>query len=504
MGIVFRQSIKSTIVIFGGAMLGAISNLIYPYILSKTELGLFTNIIYTAAMLQIFMMLGTGTTIAVYTQKYPVDDDRKKMLITFGCVTTFLVTVLFTFAYIAAKGFIIQQYQPGDRELIKAYFYWVPLLILFMSFTSLFESYLISQTKTAVSAFSKEVLLRLFNLALLALLFLHYISFQTFIILSILVYIVPLLVLYFVSSKTKGFGYSLNINAFTRSEYKDLLKFAWYHLLLTVTLNVLGYIDTIMLGALDKNGIQTVAPYRTAVFIIAIMIIPYRAMSVSSHATLNQAFIDKDMPRLKDLFARAGINILVVAVGMFILIACNLDNLIALFPAGYEVMKPIIMILMLGRLVDMMTGLNTELIALTEYYKFNFRISIVLLVLVIMLNRIFIPVYSIYGAAWSTTCALIIFNISKAIFLWKKMNLHPFTKGSLMVLLSGTIVAACVYFVPTLSLFKHDHHFINVASDAIIRSCIIMLLYSILLIAFKPSADLNHYIRSVRSNKRLF
>lgn len=504
MGIVFRQSIKSTIVIFSGAMLGAISNLIYPYILSKTELGLFTNIIYTAAMLQIFMMLGTGTTIAIYTQKYSVDDDRKKMLITFGCITTFLVTVLFTFVYIGAKEFIIRQYQPVDQSLIREYFYWVPLLILFMSFTSLFENYLVSQTKTAVSAFSKEVLLRLFNLALLALLFLHYINFQTFIILSILVYLVPLMVLYFVSSKTKGFGYSFNISAFTRNEYKDLLKFAWYHLLLTVSLNVMGYIDTIMLGVLDKNGIQTVAPYRTAVFIITIMVIPYRAMSVSSHATLNQAFIDKNIPRLKDLFSRAGVNILIVAVGMFIIIACNLNNVIALFPPGYEVMKPIIIILMLGRLIDMLTGLNTELIALTEYYKFNFRISVVLLVLVIVFNRIFIPVYSIYGAAWSTTLALIIFNVCKAIFLWKKMDLHPFTKGSFTVLLSGAIVAACVYFIPVLSPFRHTHHFINIISDAIVRSGIIILLYALLLIALKPSADLNQYIRSVVSNKRLF
>src|SRR5688572_9547094 len=112
MGIVFRQSVKSSIVIFFGAFLGAVSNLIYPYVLSQTELGFFTNIIYWSALLQVFMLFGMGSVLAVFNQKYSEDDERRKVLVTPGMLVTFLSTVLFSIAYFFSKEYIIAQYQP--------------------------------------------------------------------------------------------------------------------------------------------------------------------------------------------------------------------------------------------------------------------------------------------------------------------------------------------------------------------------------------------------------
>src|ERR1044071_21376 len=112
MGIVFRQSVKSSIVIFFGAFLGALANLIYPYVLSQTELGFFTNIIYWSAMLHIFMLLGMGSVIAVFTQRYPENDERRKVLVTIAILVTIFMTVVSSAVYIFSKDRIIAQYQP--------------------------------------------------------------------------------------------------------------------------------------------------------------------------------------------------------------------------------------------------------------------------------------------------------------------------------------------------------------------------------------------------------
>ena len=150
---------------------------------------------------------------------------------------------------------------------------------------------------------------------------------------------------------------------------------------------------------------------------------------------------------------------------------------------------------MLGRVVDMATGLNSELISVSKYYKFNFRISFLLVVLLLVFNRILIPKYGIYGAAWGATLSIAFFNLAKMVFLWWKMQLHPFSSKSLLVLLAGAGAWVAIYFIPTL---------FNPIVDSILRSGIIVFVYACLLIWFKPSEDLNVYLRSIKENKRLF
>jgi O-antigen/teichoic acid export membrane protein len=505
MGIVFRQSIKTTLVTFSGAVLAGLTNYIYAFILSKTELGFLTNIIYTGALLQFFVTMGTGSVLAIFTQRYPPQDPRRKMLFTFCFSVTFIATIVFSFIYLLFKDFIIGHYQIQDRPLISSFYNWVPVLIFLWTFMSLCDQYLVSQSKIAISAFMREVLLRICNLALALSFFYKLIGFDVFIISNVLVYLIPSLVLFIVSSRTKGFGFSFKKNVFTNQEYREIAKFAWYHLLMGASLNLIGFMDTLMLAPLDKNGMQSVAPYRLAVFIVTIMVIPYRAMATSSHSALNQAYIDNDIRRLKDLFSRSGINILIVAVGMTLLIGCNLHNAVAILPPGYEAIKPVAAILMLGRFIDMATGLNNEVISISKYYKFNFRVSVLLLIMAFCFNRTLIPIYGIYGAAWGITIALCIFNILKMIFLWYKMQLHPFTKGSLQVIFAGAAAGIAGYYLPHIYLFgPHYHHLINPIIDISIRTAVIVILYCSALIWLKPSADINTYVKSIISTRRLY
>jgi O-antigen/teichoic acid export membrane protein len=150
---------------------------------------------------------------------------------------------------------------------------------------------------------------------------------------------------------------------------------------------------------------------------------------------------------------------------------------------------------MLGKLADMVTGLNSELISISRHYKFNFRISVLLLVMIIFFNRLLIPEYGIYGVATGVTAALVIFNLLKFMFLWYKMQLHPFSKNTLLVLFCGAITLVIGYYIPRI---------INPYLDTVVRSFAIIISYILLLIWLRPSIDLRNYLLSVKSNKRLF
>ena len=218
-------------------------------------------------------------------------------------------------------------------------------------------------------------------------------------------------------------------------------------------------------------------------------------MSPASIPTLNKAYLSGDPKQLSSLFHRSGINILIAATAMFLLIACNLDNVVTILPDNYSTIKPIVLILMIGRMIDMATGFNSEVTSISKHYKFNFRISVLLLVMLVAFCYWLIPQYGDFGAAWATTIALALFNIAKMFFLWWKMKLQPFTKNSLLVVVAGMIAFAAGYWFP---------YILNPVADAIIRSLVIVIAYLGLLIWLKPSEDLNSYLASIKANKRLF
>jgi hypothetical protein len=146
-------------------------------------------------------------------------------------------------------------------------------------------------------------------------------------------------------------------------------------------------------------------------------------------------------------------------------------------------------------MTDMSTGLNTELISITSYYKFNFRMSLVLLAVVIIADRIFIPKAGIYGAAWVASGALVAFNVVKMIFLYAKTGLQPFSKNSIYIVVCGGAAFCASWLLP---------HLANPFLDTFIRSAVVIISYTAMLLVLRPSPDLSHYLSQVRKDKRLF
>jgi O-antigen/teichoic acid export membrane protein len=495
MGIVIRQSVKTTLVIFFGALLGALTTYAYAFIFNKHELGFITNFIYQAAIIQVFTLVGTAPLLQIYTQKYEEGGEERKVLITFSSAVVLLANIIFSIVYILLKDIIVSKYQLQDRPYIEQYYWLTPFLVLSWSYMTLMDQYLLSQHKVAISAFVREIILRLLNIISLFLFFYNIITFDQFVLSLVISYVVPSAILLYLAIRTKGFGFSFKFQTFKSKNYLEFIHFSWYHLLMVASMSLIGYIDIIMLAPLDKTGVASLAVYRNAIFVVSILSIPYRSIATASFAVLNRTYIEGNKNTIAALFNRLGNNLLIVAVGMCVLIACNLDNVVTIFPKGYEAIKPITLILMIGRLVDMATGMNNEVISISKYYKFNFRISSLLVLLSFVLMRYMIPIYGIYGAAWAATISLTVFNLGKMVFLWLKMDLQPFNKLSVGIIIAGSVSLIAGYFLP---------YVLNVIVDTAARSILILLVYVSTLLLLKVSPDLKDYLLAIKANKRLF
>ncbi|MDR3679688.1 MAG: polysaccharide biosynthesis C-terminal domain-containing protein [Flavipsychrobacter sp.] len=497
MGIVFRQSVKTTIVIALGAVMGACINIAYTHMLVNRDFGFITYILAVCAMLQMLVQFGTSTLLQTFIQKYNAADERRPVLFTFALCVPLITVGLLCIPFFLFKTQIINYHNPADRGNLLTFYNLVPFTVLLWSYMTVFDLFFVSQSRPALSTFMREVVLRVCNITLMLLLFLKVITFTVFVTGLLLMYGIPVLVLFLITAQSEEKVISFNWRAFTKKEYGEMLHFSWYHLLLFASAYLIGSIDVLMLGAKDKIGMESLPVYKIALYIISLMLIPSTAMTAATYPMLNKAYLNNAHDELQSLFKRSAINILLVTLGVVTILFCNLHNIDMFLGKGirYEQLLKIFSILMIGRLIDVATGLNNDLISISRYYKFSFRISILLVGLVFVFDYLLIPRYSVYGAAWGTTLAFSIFNILKMVFLWKKLKIQPFTYHTLMLFAA---------ILPALIAGLYLPFVMNKYIDLMARSLTIAFIYAGMLLWLKPSPDLTTYLASVKKDKRLF
>ncbi len=504
MGVVFRQSAKNSIIVFVGALLGALVIwLSTKYIPDKREFGFTQELVMWSMTLSQLLMVGLNSTLIVYIHKFANEDRKRELLIGFCLVVPFILSILFTVLYYFLRSKIINHFQIEDRPLMQQYFMWFPVCTLIFIYMTLLELFLGSQMKVAISSFMREIILRLLNIALLFLFAYHYINFNGFVTGFVLIYLAPLFLFFLLSLKTTAFGFSLQLNSFSKEEYREVIHFSWYHFLLSVSFTLMGFMDMLLVPFYDHRGYASAAIYRIALFLIVIMQMPSKAFIPASFAVLAKAFADSDMAKAKDIFVRSSLNILIPTVGIAVLLFCNLNNAVAVIKNGYSEIIPVFYILFIGYFFNLATGMNDQVLSVANYYKFNFYLSLVLMGMLFVMIKFLVPRYGIYGAAFSTSTTLVVFNILKFFFVWKKLDMQPFTKNTLLVIIAALPAFAAGHFFPY--FFNPARHvYIHSFIDAAVRSSIIIIVYLAMLYWLKPSPDLSEYIASIKKNKRLY
>ncbi len=494
MGIVFRQSIKSALAVGGGAALGIVINLVSPHLVSPEQLGFSRNLINQASVIQFLALLGANNTMVAYLQRFETADPRRRALLSAAFLTPAVLLLLITAFYTIFQNRIIGLYQPQDQPLIGQFFYLLPLLMGLFCLHSLLDAFLITEHKVALMLFNREVVLRIATLALMLLYGFSVISFRGFMNGHLLAYGIPVGLLFVLAKRTGRFKTGFSFAGISRTTWLEWGRFSWYHMLTGLALNLIGFLDALLLPALNPVGLESLAVYTTALFVAAILLIPFKAMASATFPVLNEAFIAGDTPKTQNLFNRSALNILLATVPLLLLLLANLSFLQWLLPPEYAGVGALTAILLLGRFVEISTGLNTEMLSISSEYKFMFRLSVALVGALLLLNLYLIPRFGAAGAAWSASIAFVLYNITKVTRLYRRLNLFPYSRASLKVLLAG----GCT--LPVFLLPQLGHPLLNLA----VRSSIVVVVYLLAVYKLRPSEDVQTYISETLKKGRLF
>ncbi len=429
MGIIARQGAKSTVVIMFGMVLGYLINLVvYPFCLNPEEIGLVRVLISAGTMYATFLPFGSNNALIKYYPEYKNPKNGHNGLFSVVLGTGIVTGIIALIILFLSQGWLYELYG-SQMDSFSHFTLHLAILMVIISFTNILQDYCKSLLRIAFPFFLKQVLQRVFIATATIIYFLGFTTLTEFIMSIELAYFLVLIGHLFYMIKLGAVRIKFGSPFKSKMERNGFFKFSSFAVLSGLSMILLDNIDILMLGAL--SGLGTSGVYSISFFIAQVVDVPRRAVMRISTPVVSEAFKKNDFNKVKLLYQKSSLNAFFTGSILFLLIWTNIDSIFSIMPKGeiYSAGKNVVIILGLARLVDIMFGINGEILMMSKFYRLNAFFVLILVILTFITNLILIPKYGISGAAYGTAISIFIFNIIKHVFLIKKFGFSPFTSN---------------------------------------------------------------------------
>lgn len=497
MSVIRKQSIISTLLIYAGFVFGAINTYLFTQhgaldsSFTLEQYGLTRVFIVTGHFLYGFASFGLAAVIYKFYPYYKGNlKDHENDLLTICLVLALVGFVLTTIAGVIFEPLIVRKFSAKSPLLVQ-YYYWVFPFLFFYLFFSILEAYAWSLKKTILPHFLKETGFRISTTLLIVLFLAGGLNFPLFIKLFSLLYALSFFALLWYLVRIKKFHITKQISRVTKKFWKKmgmLMAYVYGGLIINVTA---FSIDSYTIASYVEDALTYLAVYDFSTYVCSLIQVPQRSIIAISIPFLSQAWKDKDFPTLQKIYSRSSLNLLMISLFIFLLIWLNYDEAIEVFRLNplLKAGKMVVLLWSLKYIIDMGTGVNSQIIGTSVFWKFEFLSGVVLMLLVIPLNIILVKRFGIEGAAWSGLIAFTIYNIIRLVFLWVKFKMQPFSIGTFYVLVHALFCYAVCYL-----LFMNMHDF----GGMVLRSTTFVILFAVSAYYFKISPDIEPVLSAVK------
>ena len=426
MGIIIRQSLKTTIFTYIGVLIGLVNRLFFlPNFLTLEQLGLVDVLILIATVISTLSFFGAQPSIVKF---FPYFKKQKKEL---NFVGFFLLVSLLGYAVLGGLFYFFREVVigafPNDVALLSQYYYFIFPLIFLFNLRGIFTIYSTSNMRITVPSIMNDVVLKLFTAILLLLIGYHFITFDNYIVLLLFTYL--LIVLTLISYCTVNFKFKLNFNlkAITKIEYKKVFSYSLFVYLAGISGLVSQFTDTLMLASI--KGFNVSGIYSIAFFIGMSIEIPKRAITSITGVVIAKHWEENNQKEINKLYKQSSINQGVIGGFLFLLVVININEIFYILPKSdiLSAGKNVAIIIGLSRFIDMITGVNNEILRTSHHYKIDLYAILFFIGVSIISNLILIPIIGINGAAFATLISVFLYNFVRYIVLKRLYQFEPFT-----------------------------------------------------------------------------
>jgi O-antigen/teichoic acid export membrane protein len=488
-----KQSILSSVLVYIGFALGLFNTYLFTRQggFTPEQYGLTSIFIAIASLMLSFSNLGMNAYIGKFYPYYKDNLDKKKSdMMAWASLISLIGFCIVIVAGILLKDLVIRKFG-GNSPYLVTYYHWIFIFGLGLSVYSLYEAYAWHLRKAVFTTYLREIQFRIFTTVLIVLTTLGIIpSFDLFIKLYSFAYLslAATLIIYLISSKQLYFNFS--ISRVTRRFFKKILTLISFVYGGSLVYMIASVFDTIVISAVMKNGLAFAGVFALAQNIGSMIQAPQRGIIAAASPALSQAWKDKDLAKISRIYHRSSINQLIFAVGMFALIWLNFADGIFTFKLQHQFLdaKWVFFFIGMMRIVDMGTGVNSQIIGSSTNWRFEFITGIILLCLTLPFNYILTKSMGVVGPALSNFVTFTIYNLMRYIFLLRKYKLQPFDAKTLYAILLGIGCFYIIYFP-----FNNYHGFVWL----VVRSVCFLALYITGTLALKISPDIIPVLHTV-------
>lgn len=488
MGVIQRQGIKQSLVNYIAVIVAAVSTiLIYPQDLEVYGIARF--VIDTGMFLGPFILLGAGGVGIKFFPDFVHNKTENRGLLFILFAWVFVGSLLFTGLYFLFKSPLVEFYQdkhPQFAELIPTLIPVILVLGVLIAFFTLLVQFSSNFKRIAIPSVFQNLIK--ISLPILMLLYIgNWISLEWLVWGLIANFSVALLgmVVYLISLGV--FKVSLDFSQFTTVRRRAMISFGLFFLLSSMGSVLAFKIDSIMIASLidfKSNGV-----FAIAAFIGNAIAIPANAIGQIASPIVAESFKKNDLKHIGFLYKEASINLMIVGLLLLICIICSIEDLFSIMPNNTELLKNgfiIVLLVGISKIIDMATSINNPIIYFSKYYKFGFVAILLMALFNIGTNLLLIPKFQIVGVAMATVLSITLYNLSKLIFIWWKMDLQPFSMDTLKLIGIALVVFVIGFYLPAIGI---------PLLDIVIRSIVIGLLYVGLVYYTNISSQFNSLLK---------
>ncbi|MEO5501189.1 MAG: oligosaccharide flippase family protein [Ginsengibacter sp.] len=445
-----RQSIVSTLFVYGGFVIGFVNTYLFtrqgsPF--SPSEYAITGIFIAVGNLMFAFANLGMVSVVYKFFPYFQDNLPRKKNdLFTWTFLISLIGFALVIIAGVVFKGLVIRKFG-GNSPLFLQYYSWIfPFGFSIMVF-SLLEVFAWNIRQSIATTFLREVLFRVLTMVLIFLLSFQLIhSFDVFIKIYAFTYGITAVVLLGFLIKKKALNITFTISRVTKKFYKKMVAMATLIYFGGTIYMIAQFIDTIVIMSL--LGTTEAGIFALGSVVSGLVQAPQRGAIAASIPVLSRAWKEKDFEKINLIYQRSGINLLIASLGIFLAVwLCYTDVVVSfkLKPA-YLDSRWVFFFLGMARVVDLGTGVNSQIIGTSTFWRFEFVSGMVLLSLAVPLNYLLVKQYGIVGAGYSNLIALTVYNVIRLIFLKRKFNMHPFSMKTIYAIIVAVVCYLICYF----------------------------------------------------------
>jgi O-antigen/teichoic acid export membrane protein len=482
MGEIKKQSIASSMFQVIGLVFSSVQLLIiYPALLRPDQLGiirLFIDLSFIAA--PVFLVGSSATFVKFYFQLSKSIEEVNKLKV-FALLWNLLGFVFFSsllFIFLP----IVEGWMIGRSPEIVPLLIYVPILGMIVSIFQLFRAFEQAHYKIQRANFLEQVLTRVL-LILLAFIISYFSYDYTQVVIGVVVaHSAMTVVLIFMHLRDfPEERFEISNWDFRRTINKELVFYSLFIFLIAVTSGIVIKLDTWMLSSMI--GLEAVGIYAIALQLGVLIEFPKRAINQSVIPTLAKEWATNNMVEIESIYKKSSLVQLILGGLIFCLIFVNIDSFYKIIPNGdlYSSGKWVMFFIGLGKWFDVAAGANIEILQLSPYFKHSFWIRLSLLVLAVVFNLIFIPIYGIAGAAIATALTLLVNNLILSVLVYAILKIQPFSIQTIKALV---IILICLGL--SLSLPELNSPYF----DVLMRSSLYAILAVSSLYYLKVSDDL--------------